>query len=220
MLKVIIVSDGPYGERAYAAIKEEFTCDFIVLEPPTSMFADEIDIPEEYLKKLESADIILSYVLHPDLALDLVDILHNKVDWIIVGAWKGIGFKNQLEGYGNVNCPDNMCNLEENGNPTYDKFTAKFGKPIVELRIENGKVACVEVIRSAPCGSTSFVGEEMTGQRIEDLPMKAGLKLQHYPCRAPKLRLFSDEDCKKEMAATFHKEAFEDALEPLQNQEN
>ncbi len=42
--------------------------------------------------------------------------------------------------------------------------------------------------------------------------MKAGLRVQHYPCRAPKMRLFSDDECKKEMAATMHSEAFERAL--------
>jgi hypothetical protein len=36
--------------------------------------------------------------------------------------------------------------------------------------------------------------------------------LQHYPCRAPKFRLFTDEECKKEMAANLHKNAFEEAL--------
>ncbi len=212
VLKVGIVSDGPYGERAYATIKEEFKCDFVVIEPPEAMFAEDIDIPEDALKKLESADIILSYVLHPDLALDLVDILHSKVDWIIVGAWRGKGFKNQLEGYGNVNCPDNMCDLEENGNPIYDQFVSKFGKPVVKVTVQGGKVESVKVIRSAPCGSTTFVGEGITGQDIEGLPLRAALKIQHYPCRAPKLRLFSDEDCKKEMAAGFHRDAFEEAL--------
>lgn len=212
MLKVGIVSDGPYGERAYATIKEKFKCDFVVIEPPEALFAEDVDIPKSALRKLETADIILSYVLHPDLALDLVDILHKKVDWIIVGAWRGRGFKNQLESYGNVNCPDNMCDLEENGNPTYDQFACKFGKPLVEVDVKDGKLAGVKVIRSAPCGSTFFVGEEMIGQNLDGLPLKAGLKIQHYPCRAPKLRLFSDEDCKKEMAAGFHKDAFEEAL--------
>ncbi|HNR25883.1 MAG TPA: DUF166 family protein, partial [Methanobacteriaceae archaeon] len=46
-----------------------------------------------------------------------------------------------------------------------------------------------------------------------NLPIKAGLKIQHYPCRAPRMRLFSDDECKKEIAANLHKEAFQDALE-------
>ncbi|HEX3012858.1 MAG TPA: DUF166 family protein, partial [Methanobacterium sp.] len=82
----------------------------------------------------------------------------------------------------------------------------------VEIVVENNKVKEIKVLRSSPCGSTFFVAEEMIGQDLEDLPIKAGLRLQHYPCRAPKMRLFADDECKKEMAANFHKEAFEDAI--------
>jgi hypothetical protein len=46
----------------------------------------------------------------------------------------------------------------------------------------------------------------------EILPTEAGLKLQHYPCRASKMRLFSDEECKKQMASGHHSDAFEEAL--------
>ena len=67
------------------------------------------------MRKLETADLIISYILHPDLVIELVEKLHNKVGWIIVGAWRGEGFKSKLEQYENVNCPENMCDLEENG---------------------------------------------------------------------------------------------------------
>lgn len=111
-MKISIVTDGSYGERAYSTIKEDFDCDYIVMEAPASTFMDEIDLPPKTMAQLVKADIILTYVLHPDLTLDLVDALHDKVEWIIVGAWRGDGFKNQLEDYGNVTCPENMCNLQ------------------------------------------------------------------------------------------------------------
>jgi hypothetical protein len=94
---------------------------------------------------------------------------------------------------------------------------SKFGKPIIEIEFEGNIVSEVRVLRSSPCGSTSFVAEEMVGEDINNLPIKAGLKLQHYPCRAPKMRLFVYE-CKKEIAANFHRDAFEDAIE--KNKEN
>lgn len=212
MLKIAIISDGPYGERAYATIKEEFECIFLVMEPPESIFADEIEIPSETLEKLAETDIILTYVLHPDLTLDLVDALHNKVEWIIVGAWRGEGFKNQLEGYGNVSCPENMCDLTENGNKFFDEFVSKFGRPIVRVNCQGDKVVDVEVERCSPCGSTRFVAEEMVGENVDNLPIKAGLRIQHYPCRASKMRLLSEDECKMELAANFHKDAFEEAL--------
>jgi hypothetical protein len=213
MIKIAIVTDGPYGERAYATIKEEFETEFIVLEPPEGTFADEVDIPEEELTKIKKSDLLITYILHPDLTLDLVDAVHPDVDWIIVGAWRGEGFKNQLLSYGNVTCPENMCDLTENGNPTFDQFVAKFGRPVVRISCQGDRVVDIEVDRCSPCGSTQFVAHELKGESTHNLPIKAGLKIQHYPCRAPKMRLFTDDECKKEMAANFHKEAFQEALE-------
>ena len=218
MLKVVIVTDGKYGDRAFETINELFDTAFIELEKPEAMFIDEIVIPERDLKIIESADILIAYTNHPDLTLELVDMFHNQVEWIIVASWKGDGFKNQLMSHGNVTCPYIMCELEENGNPKFDEFVSKIGKPKVILEYDNDKISDITVLRSSPCGSTAFVAgylkEKYIGQTpdIEDFPKEAGLKLQHYPCRAAKIRLFSDEECKKQLASGLHKDAFEDAM--------
>jgi len=212
MLKVAIVTDGPYGERAYENIAREFETLFIELESPCGIFADDVDIPADKLKAIRSADIVITYILHPDLTLELVDRIHSDIDWIIIGAWRGEGFRNQLLSYGNVTAPENMCDLEENGNPAFDEFVSRFGRPLVEVYLEGDRVKEIRVLRSSPCGATLFVAEELTGADAQDLPLKAGLKVQLYPCRAPKIRLFSDDECKKEMAARMHSEAFERAL--------
>ncbi|WP_048191978.1 DUF166 domain-containing protein [Methanobacterium sp. SMA-27] len=212
MLKIAVVTDGPYGDRAFDTISKEFESDFIELEQPESMFMEDVEIAEEALESLKSTDIIISYILHPDLLLELVEQLHDHVEWIIVGAWKGEGFKNQIEEYDNVICPENICDLEESGDEVFNEFVSKFGKPIVEIETVGNKVSKVHVLRSSPCGSTFFVADEMVGEDVNNLPIKAGLKVQHYPCRASKMRLFVDE-CKKELAANFHRDAFEDAIE-------
>lgn len=218
MLKVAIATDGPYGERAFENIKKEFDTEFIELEQPTSMFMDEIDIPEDALAKIKEANILITYTQHPDLTLDLVDMVNKEVDYIIVAAWRGEGFKNQLERYGNVTCPYIMCELEENGNEVFDEFASKIGKPKVDVKLEDGQIVDINVVRSSPCGSTTFVvdyisNKYLNSSNLDDIPIEAGLKLQHYPCRAAKLRLFSDEECKKEMASGFHRDAFEEAME-------
>ena len=217
MLNVVIATDGPYGERAFENIKKEFDTEFVELEQPTSMFMDEIDIPEDVLAKIKQANILITYTQHPDLTLDLVDMVNKDVDYIIVAAWRGEGFKNQLERYENVTCPYIMCELEENGNEVFDEFTSKIGKPKVDIKLEDGQIVDINVVRSSPCGSTSFVADYISDKYsnsddLENVPTEAGLKLQHYPCRAAKMRLFSDEECKKEMASGFHRDAFEEAL--------
>jgi hypothetical protein len=219
MLKVVIATDGPYGDRAYDTIKKEFNTVFVELEQPTSMFMDDIEIPAEDVKLIEGSNILITYTTHPDLTLELVERFVDKVDWIIVAAWRGDGFKNQLESYDNVVCPYIMCELEENGNPIYDKFVSDIGKPKVVLKLDGDNLKDIVVLRSSPCGSTSFVAdfikENYLGKKLdpENLPTEAGLKLQHYPCRASKMRLFTDEECKKEMASGLHRDAFEEAIE-------
>lgn len=212
MIKVIIVTDGPYGDRTFDTICEDFETVFLELEQPDSMFMDEVEIPDETLIELKTADLVISYILHPDLVLEMVEQIHDDVGWIIVAAWRGDGLKNQLEAFGNVSCPETMCELEENGDPDYDEFVIKYGKPVVEIELEGNKVSDVHVIRSAPCGSTHYVAKEMIGETIDSLPTQAGLKVQLFPCRAPKLRLFVDE-CKKGLASNFHSKAFQDAID-------
>jgi len=183
------------------------------------MFLDEIEIPEKDMKIIESANILITYTSHPDITLELADMFHDKVNWIVVASWKGDGFKNQLESHGNVTCPYIMCELEENGNPSLDEFVSKIGKPKVVLEYDNDKISDITVLRYSPSGSAAFVAgylkEKYLGKtpNIEEFPLEAGLKLQHYPCRAAKVRLFSDEECKKEMASGFHRDAFEAAME-------
>ncbi|MCE7699884.1 MAG: hypothetical protein K8E24_014045, partial [Methanobacterium paludis] len=147
MLKVAIVTDGPYGDRAFETINEIFNTSFIELEQPSSMFLDEIEIPGKDLKLLENANILITYTTHPDLTLELVDKLYNKVNWVIVAAWKGEGFKNQLESHGNVTCPYIMCELEENGNPLFDEFVSKIGKPKIALKLDGNKLKDITVLR-------------------------------------------------------------------------
>ena len=157
MLKVVIVTDGPYGDRAFETINELFDTAFIEIEKPEAMFIEEIEIPERELKIIESANILITYTTHPDVTLILAEMFHDKVDWMAIASWKGDGFKNQLESHGNITCPYIMCELEENDNSSWNEFVSKIGKPKVVLKYEDDKISDITVLRSSPCGSTAFV---------------------------------------------------------------
>lgn len=226
MLKVAILTDGPYGDRAFETIDQEFNTVFLELEQPSSMFVDDIEILEKDLKLLEDINILITYTTHPDITLELVERFADKVDWVIVAAWKGDGFKNQLEAYENVICPYIMCELEKNNNPSFNEFVSKIGKPILDLTLDGDKLKDVTILRSSPCGSTKFVADYIKEKYLdrnidpENIPIEAGLKLQHYPCRAAKMRLFSDEECKKQMASGFHRDAFQEAISRKSSEKN
>jgi len=215
-MKVAVVSDGPFGERAFETIKKEFECEYIILNISKPASIDELtEIPKEQLEKINGADIVVTYTLNPDLTIDLIEQIHENVEYVIVGAWKGKGLKNQLESFGNVICPEIMCELVENGNLAFDKFVSKFGKPEVELIVENDIVKEIKVIKGSPCGGTEFVSKDLIGKNIKDLPTLAGLRIQHYPCRAGRIRPFSEEESGRYKAATYHHDAFENAIKKL-----
>jgi len=127
MLKVVIVTDGPYGDRAFETINELFDTAFIEMETPEAMFIEEIDIPERDLKIIESANILITYTTHPDVTLILTEMFHDKVDWMAIASWKGDGFKNQLESHGNVTCPYIMWNSKKTAIPHGMNLYQKLG---------------------------------------------------------------------------------------------
>ncbi len=221
MIKIAIVRDEPsFGERSFKTIKDEFNTELIDIESPSGIFIDDIELEDEVLKKLSKFDLIITYIKQPDMTLEIVDKLHDKVSWIIVGIWRGEGFKNQLLKYKNVSVPDAMCELETNSDPIYNEFTSKFGKPEIKINCQGERIADIEVLRSSPCGATDFMADNLIGKNIEGSAKLGGLRVQNYPCRGHKLRLFSDEESHKQLASQYHHDAVEKALKNNKNKDN
>ncbi|KZX15157.1 hypothetical protein MBCUT_16970 [Methanobrevibacter cuticularis] len=212
-IRIAIVRDEPlFGKRTYETIKKEFMTELIEIESPSGIFIDDIDLDKKLEKRLSEFDLIITYIKQVDMTLELVEKLHAKVSWIIIGIWRGKGLKNQLLKYGNVSVPDTMCELENNNNPVYNEFSSKFGKPEIKINCQGERIADIEVLRGSPCGATKFIADELIGKDVKDSPIDAGLKVQHYPCKGHKLRLFSDEESHKQVASQLHHDAVKKAL--------
>ena len=214
MIKVAIVRDeSSYGERSYKTIKQEFETELIDIESPSGVFIDNIKIDKKIIDNLSEFDIIITYIKQADVTLEIVEKLCNNVSWIIIGIWKGIGFKNQLLKYKNVSAPDIMCELEVNDNPVYNEFASKFGKPEIKINCQNEKIADIEVLRSSPCGATNFVANDLIGKNVEGSAKLAGLRVQHYPCKCHKIGLFNtNEESHEQLASKLHHDTVEKAL--------
>ncbi|AAB98843.1 TPA: DUF166 domain-containing protein [Methanocaldococcus jannaschii] len=209
-MKVAILTDGVYGDRAYNTIKSKFPCDFITVKYYGDF--DEITISENTIEKLKDYDLFITYTLNPDLTYELVrkiKELNNKA-FVLVGAWKGEGFKKQIESFGNAFCPYLMCDIDEDelkdykdyldNYPHLKEFLKYFGKPKVKLYIKNNKIEKIDVLREAPCGSTSETLKEFVGREFNDKTLiDIGLRVQHF-CRAGKIRLFVEKEGKKTKA--------------------
>ncbi|WP_421077677.1 DUF166 family protein [Methanothermococcus sp. Ax23] len=210
-MDVAIISEGKYGDRATGVIGKKFNCDFLKINYAGDF--EDIEIDRAQLNELKKYDVIITYIINPDLTYALINEIHNineklnKKIFVIVGAWRGEGFKKQLESFGNVICPDLMCNLDEHDlkdkldkYPQLKEFLKYFGKPIVNIYLDNDIIKDMDVIRESPCGSSSetlqeFIGKEFNEKTLIDI----GLRVQHF-CRAGKLRVFVEKEGKKSRA--------------------
>ena len=206
-MKVAILTSGTYGERAHKTIKSKFPCNLITVKYYGDF--DEITISEDIVEKLKDYDLFITYTLNPDLTYELVKKIKELNDkaFVLIGAWKGEGFKKQIESFGNAFCPYLMCDIDEDELKDYldrylqlKEFLKYFGKPRVKLYIKNSKIEKVDVLREAPCGSTSETLKEFIGREFNDKTLiDIGLRVQHF-CRAGKIRLFVEKEGKKTKA--------------------
>ncbi len=210
-MDILIVSEGKYGDRAVKTIGKKFNCNFLKLNY-TGDFED-IEVDKNQLKEIKEYDLIITYTINPDLTYVLINEIYNinkrlnKDIFVIVGAWSGEGFKKQLESFGNVICPDLMCNINKDDLkdkldkfPQLNEFLKYFGKPDIKIYLENNKIKYINVLREAPCGSSSETLKEFIGKEFNEKTLKSiGLRVQHF-CRAGKLRVFVEKESKKSRA--------------------
>jgi hypothetical protein len=192
-MKIGIVSDGKFGDRAFEIIGKRFPTEWIMAPFPQSMIIDdlELDIPV--------CDLYISYVRHPDVALAIIE----KQKPVILGVSFGLGFLRQAREINeNIVAPVTMCSLEDN---TWvleiNEFAKVFGRPSFDVKVqEDGTIESIHVIRGSPCGSTVAAAEELPGTQLSlDQLRHYGLRICHF-CRAPRF----GKTCDKELSGLLH----------------
>ncbi len=204
-LKVGIVSDGKYGERAFENIKRNFKVYWILVpDIPSNIMLDddlELDIPD--------CDLYVSYVRHPDIILELVDLQKP----LILGVLPGVGLLNQARTINPyvIHAPT-MCSLEnDTGIPEIDIFTTYYGRPIYEPKIdESGKFKEIKVKRSSLCGSSEagadfLLNKEFNTENLQNFALSVC-----HECRAPRF----GHTCDKEVAGVNHLVSLLNAISP------
>jgi hypothetical protein len=197
-MNVGIISDGKYGERAYAHISTVFNTVWILVPdiPPNVVLDDHIEL------SIPPCDLYVSYVRHPDIILQIAELGVPMV----LGITSGPGILPQAQRLNpNVVSPPTMCSLESStGIPAIDEYAQKFGKPVYLLqRGETGEVEQITVERSSPCGSThagaDFIRhKELTVENLQQFALAVC-----YECRAPRF----GHTCDKKLAGTIHVQA-------------
>ncbi|MDI6795767.1 MAG: DUF166 family (seleno)protein DfsP [Desulfatibacillaceae bacterium] len=132
-----------------------------------------LDSSAGYLPAEIEADLVLNYLVHPDLAADL-SALCNRLEIPVVAPSKKHAGKF-------VFCPPTCCGLAEN--PLLGIYGRLFGAPQVKVSVKDGKIDSVEVLRAAPCGATQKAAKLMKGVPVAEAPTRFGLATQ-FGCMA------------------------------------
>jgi len=217
MTLIGVITRGKYGHRLIDTVKEHSDFSVVTADLPESMPLF-IEDPDQYLEALNfdksvfSAEIVIAYSLHPDLTYSIAKLAARAgVRSLIVpggSSRASIPELNKIsEASGmDIEVHEICCTLEPN---EFNRpFTDIFGSPILEVKTKEEKVVDVKVLKGAPCGSTWYMAKEIVGVPLKDAPPKAGLLIQHYPCRAARGDLGGIHE-----SGELHKQAFIKALE-------
>ncbi len=199
-VKVGIVSDGKFGDRAFEEISTVFPTEWILVPFPGSPVVDDLEL------EVPDCDLYLSYARHPDVILALIE----KGKPVILGINPGPGFVRQAKLLNeDVVAPVTMCSLEDTcWNDTINTFAQWFGIPIFEVEYQDNRISSIKVCRGAPCGSTRAAAEELVGETVTpEMLRHFGLRICHH-CRAPRF----GRTCDKELSGIHHIREFIRAL--------
>jgi hypothetical protein len=217
MTVIGVITRGRYGHRLIETVKEHSDFSVISADLPefVPMFIEE---PDEFLESINfdrsvfSAEIIITYSLHPDLTYSIAKLAAGAgVRSLIIPGGPSRASVHELnkisEASGmDIEVHEICCTLEPND---FNRpFAEIFGSPVLKVKTKDGKISDVKVIKGSPCGSTWHMAKEIVGVPVKDAPPKAGLLIQHYPCRAARGDLGGIHE-----SGELHKQAFIKALE-------
>lgn len=193
-MKIGIVSDGQYGERAFEQIRKRFPTEWILLPFPSSLVVDDIDLT------IPPCDLYISYLRHPDIAMELIK---TGVP-VLLGVNFGPGFIAQArENNPAVVGPETMCSvLPDTEFWQINEYAKVFGRPAFHVIMDGERFVWCIPIRGSPCGSTDAAAHELNGQEFDKEAMnRFALSICHN-CRAPRF----GRTCDKEKAGIIHLE--------------
>jgi len=157
-----------------------------------------IDNPEDYLpRSTGQAEVLVALGVHVDLLLSLPKLVEGSlIKGVIVPAehkeWCPPAIRSQLkeefERLGVESAfPKPFCSLEKTGEGgIIDAFIErhKIGRPKFEVKIVRGEIRKVKVLRSAPCGASWYIAQQVKGHSVEGIEDIISKAHHSYPCTA------------------------------------
>ncbi len=221
-IKIVILSDGKYGDRAAKVIKEQFQETKLVTieEMDPHIFLDEYNLDKIVEEEISRADLLISYVRHLDVVLEICD---RQVPTILAVDF-GEGFYRQIFDLNNkIVMPTAMCNPPKlkTGIKEIDEYFSKFGLPTFQVELDKTKnppiIRKVELLRESPCSATRTSLELIRNKPlIPKTITEFGLNVR-YECREPVSVLLSHKDM-SDSSALLHMLCLLDALSEAESE--
>ncbi|MDK2928900.1 MAG: thymidylate synthase, partial [Methanococcus sp.] len=180
-MKITVLYSGNYGERVLNTILEKFAQNIVSIHEIPENLPEYIDDVSEYVpENLKESDLIISVGLFGDINLIVCDIAKKtNAKSIIIESHspKQVtkGLKSEISDSLNeikIVFPKPFCSLKPVGDTYIDEFAKYFGSPEIEI-IGETIVKSVTVKRNAPCGSTKYVAENLTGYSLNEVEFES-----------------------------------------------
>ncbi len=187
-MKILIISDGKYGDRAVVNIKDKFPNTELIILPEYDVneIIDEVELDPETIEKINLADLLITYHRHPDISYEICS--YEKP--VIQAIYNGEGFLKQIrrELNADVIMPSSMCHLSaDQENEIFNKFAKKFGMPVYEVKMRENSdfIEEINLITQSPCGSTKESIKVLIGKEISEEALNQFALTVRQECREP-----------------------------------
>lgn len=169
---------------------------------PVILEKEDISLPD-----FGDCDLVLSYALHPDVNLLIVETLKDS-EKVVLMPYENAPLPPGYHVYGKflVGVLKPCCVVPPFKNRILSVFQEEFGTPSFTIETDGILITNVEVGQHTRCGAADFVAENLVGVPFKEAYQKAGL-LAQYHCQSSKGPLGSIHD-----AGKVHAEAVKKAL--------
>ena len=167
------------------------------------MFLDEIFLPEEVENSIQNADLLISYVRHPDVVFEICD----RQKPTILAINNGQGFLNQVRSANpKVVQPISMCNATpDTGIEEIDEYYTRFGSPIYNIKLEYYNhvpiVKDINLTVESPCGASNASLELIRGKEVTVENLNSFAINVRQECREPVSVLLSHDQMSESSSA-------------------
>lgn len=169
--KILVLQQKGRGQSKVKGIREiypdRFQIESLDIEHPLPRILDDTS---SYLPSRIQADLVLDYLLHPDLSLDLAQLCQEQKIPVIASG-KKISLQNVLT-------PPVCCALPPGAD--CGEYCRLFGYPRFELQLQAGRISKIKVLRGAPCGATWKAAAAIQGLACAEALQRIGLQTQFF----------------------------------------